>query len=338
MPHFESWVYDALNAGVANEETRDDPSCSWLPSPEMRPFFPLYAQEHYLEPRLPAFRALLLQDVQLTWPDTSGPGLPWFNTHPFRLPFKAARELAIRRRQYQAILASRNQTWPGFTEDLIGLPYHVRRFLVAGPPETEANLRNNLYYGLLRAHVSDLDRLTSVLEIGGGFGSFASVIALRHPGLAVTEVESPPMCPLAAYCLGRRCGGELVLNGDRVPRVQIVPPWRLEGAPSADLAINTMSFQHMDARNLRYYFSHLRALRVPRVFSINRRAPTRPSEVPYLDNRGGIWVHGDDARRPPAPVGPLALRPRARADIDPLRMRTRCTGSRWSEVASGSPS
>jgi putative sugar O-methyltransferase len=294
--HIVSEQYEALNAGTAQAEAV---SAGWLPPPAMRRFFPLYVDAAHVDQRLPAFRSLLLQGVQLKWPDTPSPGSPWYSTHPWSHPVKAWRELRRQQRRYAALLARRGEGWPGFVEDGIGQPYRSYSWLFLGSAETEANLRNNLYYGLLRAMLPQLDQVRSVLDLGGGFGGFVSVLAQRHPKMRLTLVELPFMCVMATYCLAQRCGGILSMGGwSPAARVQVLPPWQIDTMRDpVDLVINTLSFQHWSLDNFTYYGDHLQRLGRPPIWSFNRVVPRWAGEVPYLSVMSNLGYHS--AKRDP---------------------------------------
>jgi hypothetical protein len=159
---FPSETYDAVNQRIRREQAAD--AC-WLPS-KVYQSQSLYVHEEYFEARLREFRTLLLPYGTAHWPDCPRPSAPWFSTHPWRHGLMAWRELTHQRRLWSSMLAQLDQPWPNFREDLIGQPYHVRRYLFVGTPDTETNLRTSFYYGLLRAHAPMLDEARNIIEIG----------------------------------------------------------------------------------------------------------------------------------------------------------------------------
>jgi putative sugar O-methyltransferase len=172
-----------------------------------------------------------------------------------------------------------------FNEDLIGWPYHSRRWLLWGRPKTAGSLHNSLYYSLL-AHLVDLSRVSTVVDIGGGFGSLLGAVVAKQPHIRGYLVEMPYLCVVAGYYLGRKFGDVDLVDEEPAggsARVSVMLPWLFDGLTSApDLAINTMSFQHMAQANHEYYFSNLARLGVKKVFSVNREHDTREGEAPFM--------------------------------------------------------
>ena len=177
--------------------------------------------------------------------------------------------------------------FPDFQEDLIGAPYHSRKFLIFGNPITEANLANSFYYALI-ARYADLSKASSILEIGGGFGGLMGRLGLRHPDKKLFLIELPRATVLAHYYLKTKLGDvSLHFDSSAAPketRINVLFPWLLKQLKRPiDLVINTVSFQHMNAANHAFYFENLRRLNVPRIFSMNRIETYKKGESPYLE-------------------------------------------------------
>lgn len=130
-------------------------------------------------------------------------------------------------------------------------------------------------------------RFGPVLEIGGGYGALAGEFVDYLETPVYFLVELPDAIPLAYFYLRIHLGRDVqVLHraGDRVQpgaRVVILPPWMLHELDlNMDLAINTMSFQHMNWLNLGFYFREIERLAIQRMYLVNRNARRDPSDVP----------------------------------------------------------
>lgn len=118
-----------------------------------------------------------------------------------------------------------------------------------------------------------------VLEIGGGFGAVASKLLAIRPDITYVLTDLPVNMVLTHTYL-RSFFGDGVAgvwnDGDRpsaAQKVVVVPPWRLSDlGMRVDLAVNTMSFQHMDERNHVYYGNALRTLGTRQIYHVNRNA------------------------------------------------------------------
>lgn len=117
----------------------------------------------------------------------------------------------------------------------------------------------------------------SVLEIGGGFGAVASRLLRIRPDV-IYMLTDLPVNMVLTYAYLRSHFGDKVYGAFEGPirppkgtRVMIIPPWRLgEMTGRASVVFNTMSFQHMDARNHRYYGDVMRHFRARRLYHVNR--------------------------------------------------------------------
>lgn len=117
----------------------------------------------------------------------------------------------------------------------------------------------------------------TVLEIGGGFGALASRLLAIRPDVTCVLSDLPVNMVLTHTYLSSLYGGAVAgLWEERdLPapgqRILVVPPWRLTGLPiSVDLTVNTMSFQHMDARNHAFYGTAMRRLGTKVLYHLNR--------------------------------------------------------------------
>ena len=119
-----------------------------------------------------------------------------------------------------------------------------------------------------------------VLEIGGGFGAVASRLLAIRPDITYVLTDLPVNMVLTHTYLTSLYGDAVAglwEDGDRPSpehRALVVPPWRLAELPlRVDLAVNTMSFQHMDERNHAFYGDAMRKLGTRRLYHLNRETP-----------------------------------------------------------------
>lgn len=116
-----------------------------------------------------------------------------------------------------------------------------------------------------------------VLEIGGGFGAVASRLLAIRPDVTYLLTDLPVNMVLTHTYLTSLYGDKVAGLWDDSDRpgddkkLWMVPPWRLATLPvRVDLAVNTMSFQHMDERNHAFYGAAMKALGTRRLYHLNR--------------------------------------------------------------------
>ena len=287
--------YSAINEAIQKEIVGADRDNNWLPSYSasyVESANDMFLVGDFIEPRLPYFRALIFPGGgPLRYPDCPAYWKSsWYNKNPVKHLLKARIELAKIKSIYAETLKRHGiASLPDFKEDLIGAPYHSRKFLLFGNPITEANLANSFYYALI-ARYAELDKASSILEIGGGFGGLMGRIGLKHPDKKLFLVELPRATVLAYYYLKTKLhNAHLHYNPASLPlntssHVNVMCPWILNHLDQPiDLVINTVSFQHMNASNHTFYFENLRRLKVPLIFSINRVETYKKGEDAYLE-------------------------------------------------------
>ena len=278
-------VCQRINRRIEDEQRHPNAERNWLPSlvEQQRP---LRLSYEFMKPRLPYFRTMLLEGGPVQYPDCQVPTIPsWFSIDPLSHIVRSRRQLAGQRRVQEALLRRERVLRVHFDEDLIGWPYHSRRFVLWGQAETAANLNKSLYYSLL-SHFVDLSRVSRVVDIGGGYGGLLSGILASHQHIEGCLIEMPYLCVVADYYLGRKFGEVSLVDDEPLSgqaRVSVMLPWMFDRLTATlDLAINTMSFQHMAQANHEYYFSNLARLGVKQLFSVNREHGTREGEAPFL--------------------------------------------------------
>jgi putative sugar O-methyltransferase len=158
----------------------------------------------------------------------------------------------------------------------------------------------------------------SIVEIGGGHGKFVRDVLRLAPGVRVVYCDLVFNLLLAARYLTRLHGSDVHLaweDGVPIPadaRIVLVPPWRLREVPfPVEVCCNFLSFQHMEAENIRYYGDALAALDVAVIYHHNRSRPLRGHEATLV-----AGAFGPDWQR-------LATRARSAAvGVDPSGRQT----------------
>jgi len=154
---------------------------------------------------------------------------------------------------------------------------------------TEASIRQGYYIDriiyLLKKY-GYKEELCNVFEIGGGFaglcGKFMTV--LRPKRYILTDL--PEDMFLSLYYLSKffQNVSLIYLQEDLIkleqPGIFIIAPWLLEKLNiKMDLAINTMSFQHMTLGNIKYYFDIIYRHKTKFIYFVNRNAKRDPTDV-----------------------------------------------------------
>jgi hypothetical protein len=149
---------------------------------------------------------------------------------------------------------------------------------------TEAQIRF-LYYRL-RLEALGGKECDTIIEIGGGFGGLCGELMQHWIVRRYIIVELPESVPLCYFYLKALLDAPIQVlykPGDVVDpeaRIVVVPPWILPFLePPLGLAINTMSFQHMNAKNLRFYFRELERIRIAKMYLVNRNQVRDPEDV-----------------------------------------------------------
>jgi len=185
----------------------------------------------------------------------------------------------------------------------------ARRVFIPGLGRfSDASLRYALYAMTLEGLGG---RGHSFLEIGGGFGGLCQ---RAYPYLSATRyllTDLPVNQALSYFNLASHFGDQVVghywSEADRLELhkpIVIVAPWLLPMlTENIDIAVNTVSFQHMSLANLQYYGDIFKRYGVERIFHVNRivrRDPTdvMPDDYPFRRNyrlamRRLSWLNSD---------------------------------------------
>lgn len=116
----------------------------------------------------------------------------------------------------------------------------------------------------------------SFLEIGGGFGVLADVLAPRVQELRYVDVDIPPLVTVAGYYLNELIGGivgpvDLPVGGVGPDvRVAVVPSWRIGDVVGPfDVFVNSYSFQEMEPEVVANYIRLVADIGVEWIVSCN---------------------------------------------------------------------
>lgn len=163
--------------------------------------------------------------------------------------------------------------WPPlrtFSESAIGNP--GEQFTFEGQRFSRSSLNYLLGLCLLKRHLRD-ERIRTVLEIGGGFGSLGEILASAgDPSLRYLDLDIPPGCVVAQYYLSRvfgagnvatfgQTGGQSALDIDSLPPLATLCNWQIESLRGqVDLFVNFVSFQEMEPAVVGNYLEHVARL------------------------------------------------------------------------------
>lgn len=168
-----------------------------------------------------------------------------------------------------------------FSESDAGNP--VERFTFDGRDYSRSSLNYLMGLAFLAEH-TDLDRIGTVLEIGGGFGTLGEILTKCWPEGAIRyiDVDIPPTCQFADHYLARACGGGMLASTEAadartlavtdLPPVSVLPNWQIEALEGrVDLFVNFISFQEMEPDVVRNYLGHVARLGAEWVLLRNMR-------------------------------------------------------------------
>ena len=169
--------------------------------------------------------------------------------------------------------ANEESVWPpvaAFSESAVGNP--AEQFTFEGRRFSRSSLNYLLGLCLLKRHLGG-ERIATVLEIGGGFGSLGEILASAgDPASRYLNLDIPPGCIVAQYYLSRVFGaGGVATFGTTAERDTIeiddLPPlatlcnWQIENLRGqVDLFVNFISFQEMEPAVVSNYLEHVARL------------------------------------------------------------------------------
>ena len=145
-------------------------------------------------------------------------------------------------------------------------------------------IRVSYYFSNVK-HERKLEDESSILEIGGGFGALALLYCRQFPLDTYYLVDLPENLLLAYINLTQ--GGIPVATIDNVHAdfrgVILLTGDEIASVNKADIFVNTMSFQHMNLRNIEFFFSHLFRIQPKKMYFVNRLEKRDPTDISILD-------------------------------------------------------
>ena len=130
----------------------------------------------------------------------------------------------------------------------------VKPSMVGNPPEVESggkfidlDLMNSF---LEYEKIKLVNKLKSVVEIGGGYGRTAYVLLKKFPHLKYTFIDVEPALSIARYYISKNFGAEV-----RSGQIRFIRPSQISSIPenSVDLLINISSFHEMHFDTVQEY-------------------------------------------------------------------------------------
>ncbi|BBF98934.1 MULTISPECIES: putative sugar O-methyltransferase [Pseudonocardia] len=152
--------------------------------------------------------------------------------------------------------ADRAPNLGGFSESTAGAP--TEQLVFDGRRFSRSSLNYLRGLVMLKRAVPDLD-VSTVLEIGGGFGTLGEILVPRNDGIRYIDVDIPPVAAVATHYLREVLGGSRVLDyaatrehekiviDEIAEPATVLCPWQLPRLTgSVDLFANFISFQEME--------------------------------------------------------------------------------------------
>lgn len=156
-----------------------------------------------------------------------------------------------------------------FSESEVGSP--IEQFNIDGRIFSRSSLNYLLGLVLLKNHLGQ-DEVSTVLEIGGGFGSLGEVLLTAGLNdLRYIDVDIPPTALVAQHYLAQATQTRVlthalsrdndVLAIEDLPSLSVLCSWQIEKlVGTVDLFVNFISFQEMEPPTVANYLEHVRRL------------------------------------------------------------------------------
>ena len=184
-----------------------------------------------------------------------------------------------------------------FSEDCAGNPVEQFKFDDRNYSRSALNYLMGLTF--LAEHL-DLNKISTVLEIGGGFGTLGEILVKCWPLGTVKYIglDIPPGCQFTDYYLSQACAKTTRMLStsiaevdsieiDELPTVSILPNWQIEAIEGKiDLFVNFISFQEMEPKVVRNYLNHVQRLQTKWILLRNMREGKQKRS-----KEGGIGVN-----------------------------------------------
>ena len=214
-----------------------------------------------------------------------------------------------------AVMGTPNEFLLDFSESDIGNP--IERMIIDGKSHSRSSLNYLMGLACLGKFV-DLRTISSVLEIGGGYGTLGEILyQLWSQDAKYLNLDIPPICNVAEYYLStvsdNFSGIADIVDQERVEfaklsRTNVAPNWKIQSVKGEiDLFVNMISFQEMERPVVENYLDQVQSLR-PKYILLRhiregkqKRTPTNPIGVlepttPEIYNdilRGYSLMHRD---------------------------------------------
>lgn len=188
-----------------------------------------------------------------------------------------------------------------FSESKVGSP--IEQFVINGRSFSRSSLNYLLGLALLKRHLND-DTISTVLEIGGGFGALGEVLFWAGLNdLRYIDVDIPPTAFVAQHYLAEATGTQVMthaLSNERdilpivdLPSMTVLCSWQIEKLVGpVDLFVNFISFQEMEPPVVANYLNHVRRMNARWVLLRNLREGKQRKTFASV----GVVepIHGDD--------------------------------------------
>jgi putative sugar O-methyltransferase len=177
----------------------------------------------------------------------------------------------------------RNHEYPNlmcFSESNIGAP--KEHFEIENKFYSRSSLNYLMGLAFLKQHI-DLKDVSTILEIGGGFGTLGEIIHKTMQNTNYINIDIPPTICCASYYLSNIVGkdrftdyedvanrAEISLN--ELKEISVLPSWTIENLKGkVDLFVNYISFQEMEHDIVQNYLIHVKRLGAEWVLLRNMR-------------------------------------------------------------------
>lgn len=224
----------------------------------------------------------------LLYPDKNV-GKVWFNRGILKHYMGCLKDLYLHKSKMKKNLKNLNLKFFDKKDDKVGNPiqYNFLNF-----SENGSNMYNNYNYSLIMKFKYEVD-LSSILEIGGGFGMLASLFILKNPNIKYSFIELPGTALIANYYLSEKLKNihdvDLIYKkGEKLSTnigVHISDSVKnnIDQFANINTAINVESFQHMNEEDIKFYLKLFDENKIKNVISLNRHINVRRGEVKFID-------------------------------------------------------
>ena len=167
-----------------------------------------------------------------------------------------------------------------FSESEVGSPHE--QFTFDGRRFSRSALGYLLGLAFLKGHLGE-EKIRSVLEIGGGFGTLGEILVSADPSVRYIDLDIPPGSVVAQYYLSEVFGADKVttfrqtatersIDIERLSPLSALCNWQIENLNGEiDLFVNFISFQEMEPDVVANYLEHVTRLRPRWVLLRNMR-------------------------------------------------------------------